>query len=109
MCVWVCVCEREREREERESEKREREREREDEERRERGERRGERRERERREMVTSQRSVQPVRNCGLFANTYQHHHCLSRDSALGLELRAVASGVKGCGDYKGPGGGGGN
>ncbi len=31
------------------------------------------------RETVTSQRSVQRVRNClnhGLFANTYEHHHC---------------------------------
>ncbi len=36
------------------------------------------------RDRVTSQRSVQPARNRlnrGLFANTYEHHHCLSRDS----------------------------
>ncbi len=54
-CVCVCVCVRERERE----------------------------RERER---VTSQWSVQPVRNRlnrGLFANTYELHHCLSRNSVL--------------------------
>ncbi len=46
-CVCVCVCVRERERE---------------------------------RQTVTSQRSVQPVRNrlnCGLFANTYELHHCV--------------------------------
>ncbi len=47
-------------------------------------------RERER-ETVTSQRSAQRVRNRlnhGLLANTYEHHHGLSRDSVpLGLEL----------------------
>ncbi len=75
MCVCVCVCVRERERE------------------RERGSHHSTsailiaacvcvcEREREReRDRVTSQQSVQPIRNRlnrGLFANTYEHHHCV--------------------------------
>ncbi len=90
--LWVVWCVRERrergaERErdgEREREREERE-ERERREREERGEIERERRgEREREREVTSQRSVQPVRNClncGLFANTQASSLCLLRDS----------------------------
>ncbi len=51
-------------------------------------------RERERRERgergVTSQQSVQRIRNrlkCGLFANTYEHNHCVCHATLFPFRL----------------------